>query len=218
MEVFGPELLRLSIYGGAEDLFSLADFALCPKLENLSFHNCILDENEDVTAFDPSTFLPHLKSIYSSSCLGSHSRLFEEKSSLVRLDVNCSHLGLEMKKGCPTYAKVRKRWLYLAPGECPNLGVLVFIQVESVLKGIRDRETWSQLETLTIRQFTGLSMDMLVRLLRQLCRLKQVILPQTICCCDVLLYESIKKELSNRKPPAKISFIYFEGVRCLCFS
>ena len=63
------------------------------------------------------------------------------------------------------------------------------------------RETLSQLETLSIiSHYAGFSKGMMGRLLPQLRRLKEGALPQTICGCDVLLYESsIKKEHYNRK-------------------
>jgi len=111
LEVFGSNLLHLTIYGRQEDRFNLADFALCPKLESFNLRNCTLDENEDVAAFDPATFLPQLKSLTSNCCLGSRSRFFEDKSSLVSLDLYCSHMGLEIKKGRPLYVEVKK-WQY----------------------------------------------------------------------------------------------------------
>ena len=109
LEAFGSNLLHLTIYCREEDRFNLADFALCPKLESLNIKNCTLDEKEDVAALDPATFLPQLKSFTSNCCLGSRSRFFEEKSSLVSLDLHCSHIGLDFKEGGPLYTEVRNR-------------------------------------------------------------------------------------------------------------
>jgi len=108
LKIFGPELLHLTLWGRREEQLTLADFALCPELENVSISGCTLDEKEDVAAFDPPTFLPQLKNFDSDCCLRSRSRFFEAKSSLISLNVHCSHVGLEFKKGRPLYAEVRK--------------------------------------------------------------------------------------------------------------
>lgn len=70
----------------------LADLSLCKQLENLRI---LYDTTLVHDVIDSATFLPKLKSFHSNSCLGVHSRLFEEKSSLVRLVLNCCHLGIK---------------------------------------------------------------------------------------------------------------------------
>jgi len=73
--------------------------------------SCTLEEEEEVAVLDSATFLPNLKSFTSDSCLGSRSCYFENKSSLIKLNLYCSHVGLDIKKGRLMYAKVRK-WQY----------------------------------------------------------------------------------------------------------
>lgn len=109
LEVFGEDLKNLFLWGRREDKFNLADLAPCSNLESLFLSSCTLEEEEDVAALDAATFLPNLKSFTSDSCLGSRSCYFEEKSSLIKLKLNCSHVGLDIKKGRLMYAKVRKR-------------------------------------------------------------------------------------------------------------
>ncbi len=69
---------------------------------------------------------------------------------------------------------------------------------------------WGQLETLSIYHFAGLSMKEMVDLLPRLRKLMKVFLPQSISACDVLLYETMKNELSNRRSPGVASFKEFE--------
>ena len=92
LEVFGPGLQILE-FGYDCHIIKLADLGLCSQLKNL----CIFSYDAVLIPFeaDPATFLPHLKSFESNSCLGSYSRLFEEKDDLARLVLNCSHLEIQ---------------------------------------------------------------------------------------------------------------------------
>lgn len=95
LKVFGPELKHLKIDSYFENglkLVKVAHFAMCSRLESLTIYNFRMKETEDVSALDSTTFLPHLKSFTSDGCLGRFSPYFEEKSTLVHLDVNCSHM------------------------------------------------------------------------------------------------------------------------------
>ena len=91
LKVFGPELKQLEFEGFYD--VELADLALCSKLESLNLHktNVWMDPPKET---DPTTFLPNLKSFQTEICLGTYSHLFEEKSSLVRLVLNCSHVAV----------------------------------------------------------------------------------------------------------------------------
>lgn len=100
LEVFGLDLKHLKIdcfVITGRKVVKVAHFALCPRLENLCILNFIMEEAEDVSSLDATTFLPHLKSFKSGGCLGSFSHLFEEKKSLVHLDVYCSHVRMKVK-------------------------------------------------------------------------------------------------------------------------
>ena len=88
------------------------------------------------------------------------------------------------------------------------------IRIERELKRIC--AFWSQLESLTIRQFSGLSMKEMEDLFPRLRQLEKVVLPQRIASCHVLLYESMKYELRNRMPPGDASFKdFYEGENCI---
>ncbi len=69
---------------------------------------------------------------------------------------------------------------------------------------------WSQLETLAITYFAGLSMKEMEDILPRLRKLKEVVLPQSIPSCDVHLYESLSYELVNQTPPVGIRLEDFE--------
>jgi len=102
LEVFAPEVKHLTFFKCKEK--KLADLALCQKLESLRILTRRTDstDQEDVdttliphqieTAFDATTFLPQLTSLHSDCCLGSHSLLFEQKSTLRRIVLHCSHI------------------------------------------------------------------------------------------------------------------------------
>ena len=90
LEVFGPGRLHLECHCRN---IKLADLGLCSQLKNLR----ILSYDTVLIPFevDSATFLPELMSFESNSCFGSCSRFFEEKSTLVRLVLNCSHVEIQ---------------------------------------------------------------------------------------------------------------------------
>ena len=62
-------------------------------------NECLLKPDDHEILSNPEinsgNFLPYLKNMLSQICLGNKSRLFEEKSTLVKLELNCSHIGTE---------------------------------------------------------------------------------------------------------------------------
>lgn len=80
----------------------MADFAPCICLESLVFQDFLetfaesWDMGTKPTHLTAESFLPMLKHFTSGVCLGpSWSRLFEEKTSLVSLDLHCCHIGID---------------------------------------------------------------------------------------------------------------------------
>lgn len=93
LDVFGPELHQLEIkfcHG-----IKLTDLALCTQLEGLSILKSCFNTDESESAVNANFFLPQLKSFKSDFCLGNRSQFFEDKASLVILDVVCSHIEAE---------------------------------------------------------------------------------------------------------------------------
>ncbi len=95
--VFGPTLKELLYHSSYP---SMVDFIPCICLESLAFSyfsSSSLDTySEPPTHLNADNFLPMLKKFKSSCCLGSSwSRLFEEKTSLVSLNLNCCHVGID---------------------------------------------------------------------------------------------------------------------------
>lgn len=94
LKVFGAGLQHLELKSAGS--VKLADLALCQKLDSLRTlgSTALLPESFDSTS-DAATFLPQLKSFESDVCLGIHSHLFEEKSTLLRLVLHCSHVNID---------------------------------------------------------------------------------------------------------------------------
>jgi len=100
LELFGAELQHLDFKGCHR--IKLADLALCHQLQDLRIISSklhppltFIPQQIDDSTVEAATFLPQLKSLESNVCLGHHSRLFEEKSTLVRLVLNCSHVDIK---------------------------------------------------------------------------------------------------------------------------
>lgn len=102
LQAFGPELQHIEFKkcGDEETVIRLVDLALCRQLEGLRFLESDISfvPQEMDSTFDADTFLPQLKSFESTHCLGRHSRLFEEKSTLARLVIKCSHVKIELDR------------------------------------------------------------------------------------------------------------------------
>jgi len=95
--VFHAELKELSFVGCK--LINLADLARCTQLQSLRISStCTMDSYENVPALSAGTFLPSLKTFESRICLGSASALFENKTTLSRLVLECCHLNLQVLK------------------------------------------------------------------------------------------------------------------------
>ena len=114
LEKFGPELQQLE-FKRCEGI-KLADLSLCLQLENLRIIAITVLPNIVDSTVDEATFLPHLKSFESDVCLGLHSRLFEEKSTLVQLVLECSHVGVDsdepLRKCFKSFSQVSLRIIY----------------------------------------------------------------------------------------------------------
>ena len=99
LKVFGQDLLHLNFNHCSKEVVSFEDLLPCRKLESLRFQR-----NLPITSvclqsikFPPEDFLPNLKSLESNICLGSNwSRIFEEKSTLTSVKLNCVHIGKEV--------------------------------------------------------------------------------------------------------------------------
>ena len=90
----GSQLTRLSLIGVTTEHIFISDLQFCSRLEELELPGIVFKEGDQSTKeIDASTFLPNLKKFKSSGCLGIYSPLFEEKSALTHLDLDCSHIS-----------------------------------------------------------------------------------------------------------------------------
>lgn len=98
LTTFGTELIHLTFI--ACEQINLPILAPCQRLESLRIHSSnssLIDvEETKLTELNKRTFLPTLKSFESHICLGVLSRLFEEKSTILHLVLNCCHIGTEV--------------------------------------------------------------------------------------------------------------------------
>jgi len=95
LKAFGAGLKRLT-FESCEKI-NVPDLVYCKQLEALqiSGSSCLAEKKTNGN-LNAETFLPLLKSFESHSCLGTWSSLFEEKSTLVSLCLNCTHIGIEV--------------------------------------------------------------------------------------------------------------------------
>ena len=113
LKVIGHQLIDLRFSSCKVDLFALIP---CLQLETLAISNesCLLTPDDEILS-NPEVksrkFLPNLKNLLSEICLGKKSRLFEEKSTLVNLELHCSHIGTEASD-CK-WGDVPKYWVNL---------------------------------------------------------------------------------------------------------
>lgn len=101
LEEFGAGLQKLEFKHCVE--IKLDDIALCQQLKSLRigpYFTTLLPEKFE-SRFDSAKFLPQLKIFKSDGCLGRTSRLFEEKSNLVSLVMNCFHGDIELERREP---------------------------------------------------------------------------------------------------------------------
>lgn len=99
MKVFGAELIELQLFRCKFDVRTLLS---CSKLETLRIFGGCTFLDDPAGQMDPllnqSTFLPLLKDFHSDICLGSWSSIFENKSTLMRLNLSCCHVGFKEKE------------------------------------------------------------------------------------------------------------------------
>lgn len=97
LQVFGGELISLDVSFSGE--LNMLDLLGCSNLEILHISSkdknfSLMDSGEMGSSFSPNTFIPQLKEFRSDICLDAWSYLFENKSSLVQLTLNCCHIGM----------------------------------------------------------------------------------------------------------------------------
>jgi len=99
LKVFGPDLKHLSFEYCSKEIVNLEDLLPCSKLEDLRFRGYLPNTplNSNAVDFQWEEFLPRLKILESDVCLGrTWSRIFEEKSTLTSIILNCFHIGTEV--------------------------------------------------------------------------------------------------------------------------
>ena len=83
------------------DQVNLAHLASCVVLDSLMLlDSTISSEGSDtISCWTPKTFLPSLTElvVVCGPCLGLWAPLLEAKSTLVRLDLNCCHIGTNVR-------------------------------------------------------------------------------------------------------------------------
>jgi len=88
------------------DQVNLAHLASCVVLDSLMLlDSTISSEGSDtISCWTPKTFLPSLTElvVVCGPCLGLWAPLLEAKSTLVRLDLNCCHIGTNVRLFCTT--------------------------------------------------------------------------------------------------------------------
>jgi len=99
LKAFGPKLKSLA-FDSCNNI-SLADLIPCTNLESLKFIKfssiALHEESEQNAALTAEDFLPELVSLESSICLGPFaSQLFEHKSKLTSVTLNCCHIGAKV--------------------------------------------------------------------------------------------------------------------------
>ena len=93
---FGPKLQTLMINYSPKIV--LEDLAVCHNLKNLAiFQMNALNTSGNQTPLNSQTFLPNLISFRADICLGDQLRVFEEKTTLETLYLNCSHIGTTVR-------------------------------------------------------------------------------------------------------------------------
>jgi len=207
LKVFGAELQHLKLKSAGS--VKVADLVLCQKLESLRIlgSTTLLPESFDSTP-DAATFLPQLKSFESDVCLGIYSLLFEEKSTLLRIVLHCSHVNID------TNEPLQKRFkhstevcLYYFKFESILIMTILFcLQTGNHSGLIRISKLWSGLEVLAIWQFSQLSMPVMYDLIPHLRNLKLVTLPERIERNYPSLSQSTRQHLLGRNPPVNLSF------------
>lgn len=98
LKAFGPKLKSLAFESCN---ISLADLIPCTNLETLKFLKsssiASLEEGEQNSEITAESFLPELVSLESSICLGPFAaQLFEHKSKLTSVSLNCCHIGAKV--------------------------------------------------------------------------------------------------------------------------
>jgi len=97
LKIFGSELLKLQF--SFKSKFYVEDLASASRLESLlicSRCELMMRSKEDAALLRDDNFLPQLKKLESGSCLGSLSYLFEKKTTLEKLTLECCHIGAEI--------------------------------------------------------------------------------------------------------------------------
>ena len=97
LKVFGPNLKHLTIENSKN--VDLAALMTCSQLESLTLKDGVKLKRipTDHPTLNPGSFLPKLESLESEICLGTYwTRVFEQKSGLTRVALNCCHIGTKV--------------------------------------------------------------------------------------------------------------------------
>lgn len=96
MKVFGWKLKSLELQFCKK--IQLEHLASCTQLEKLKIMGGSIlissARNDPMIRWAPDTFLPLLKSFESDICLGVWAPIFEKKSTLINLELDCIHTGM----------------------------------------------------------------------------------------------------------------------------
>ena len=151
----GSNLLKLD-FRSCKDI-DLGHFLPFLHLEDLNLDNNCSTTAIDVELIQADAFLPNLKNISSEICLGKSSRLFEEKSTLTKLNLCCSHIGIAEASSC-LWDSILKLWANvesLSISSSPGLSIPTMCQIVSQLEKLKRVEfakefPWSEEESLLI--------------------------------------------------------------------
>ena len=103
LKIFGGTLESLTFESCRNiNLKDLSSCANLMKLEVLERSSLIPPENE--SQVHAASFLPKLKELSSDICLGNWNRVFETKSELTSVTLNCCHIGTGVS--CSLYTKM----------------------------------------------------------------------------------------------------------------
>merc|ERR1711911_145218 len=132
LRALGSQIRTLSFYE-VQDI-DLMDLMACSKLEDLTISaRCSLLNNGDgqrqLTTAEEVGFLPKLRRLECGICLGSMSRLLQEKRSYTHLRINCCHVATKESE----WARIMQFWpklqylnVYVGVGLSPALARQIF--------------------------------------------------------------------------------------------
>lgn len=187
--VFGSSLVYLYL-DECRDPIDLARLASCTVLHFLVIHNCtVVCEGEDpLSRWTPQTFLPSLDSLeIVSCCLGVWAPLLETKS-MKYLCTDCCHIG--------THVMLFE--IVLFPNTVIKIHVFIIQAYNPRLEWSQVPQMWPNLEGLSLKQCTGLTMMELSSFIPQWKNLESIGVPKSIYTEDPPLTAKIIEKFVNR--------------------